>query len=117
MLAGPSAIGSDASFDFISPESQNRELRCNKTTSKTQCQRAHHQITEKSANKESLAKNKANKAPPHTWTHNQKANLLEGIAKCISKGLATDNGNNNKIEWSLLMERIKSQFQLSLTIR
>ncbi|KNZ63435.1 hypothetical protein VP01_1144g5 [Puccinia sorghi] len=71
--------------------------------------------TNKSSNKEYLAKYKDNKAPPHTSTHDQKANLLEGVAKCILKGLATDNGNLNIIGWSLLMVRIISQLQLSLS--
>ncbi|EFP90024.1 uncharacterized protein PGTG_15872 [Puccinia graminis f. sp. tritici CRL 75-36-700-3] len=57
---------------------------------------------------------KEDKTPPHSWTHDQKAQLLEGIADCISKGLATDNGNLNKIGWTTLMDRINTRFELSL---
>jgi hypothetical protein len=36
------------------------------------------------------------------------AQLLEGIANCIGKGLVTNNGNLNKIGWTTLMDQISS---------
>ncbi|EFP80763.2 uncharacterized protein PGTG_06719 [Puccinia graminis f. sp. tritici CRL 75-36-700-3] len=59
-------------------------------------------------------KEKEDKTPPHSWTHDQKAQLLEGIADCIGKGLATDNGNLNKIGWTTLMDRINTRFEIDL---
>ena len=62
-----------------------------------------------------MAEEKPEKTPPHTWTHEQKAELLEGIAEFISKGLATHNGNLNKLGWTYLMEKINERFTLKLS--
>jgi hypothetical protein len=45
-------------------------------------------VPKKTQKKEKEEKeNVTEKTIPHTWTHEQKAELLEGIADCIAKGL------------------------------
>ncbi|KNZ60635.1 hypothetical protein VP01_15269g1, partial [Puccinia sorghi] len=57
-------------------------------------------MAKKIAKKDAVAEEKLEKNTPHTWTHKEKAEILEGIAKCRSKGLATNNGNLNKLGWT-----------------
>lgn len=54
------------------------------------------------------------KTPPHSWTHEQ-GEFLEQITRCISRGLAPDNGNLNKKGWTHVMNYLNELFDLTLT--
>ncbi|KNZ56750.1 hypothetical protein VP01_2327g2, partial [Puccinia sorghi] len=63
----------------------------------------------------SATKENPDKTPTHTWTHEQQSDLLKGIAHCISKGLATDNGSLNKLSWTYPMDCISDRSELELS--
>ncbi|KNZ47282.1 hypothetical protein VP01_6548g1 [Puccinia sorghi] len=60
-------------------------------------------------------KKKETKKDRNEEPHNQKTELLEGIANFISKVVANDNRNLEKIGWKFLMERINNLFRLTLS--